>query len=244
MKVRRCYLLLTALAITTLGICWALYGNYSADTIRFGWRMFLYQLPLVNAIFLPLLATILASRICGIEHKGYMLKSLCCITKRGALFDAKLLYGISIMTLCTLISWSATIIFGIYKGFSGNCPMDLYFLYLLFTLVPTLVIYIFQHTLSLIFKNQAISFFIGIIGEFAGLFSMFLPQLPWLRRLLLWGYYGVLQFVGMYGWTKETRWTTVHFDVMPIAWDGFITLLAGGIIIYVIGRYWFCKKEV
>lgn len=244
MKIRRCHIFLTALILTALAVAWSLYGNYGADQIRLGWRMFLYQLPLVNSIFLPFMATVIASRLCGIEHKGVMLKQLCAIEKRGRLYNAKLILGLAIMVVCVLIMWCITIIFGMYKGFEGDCPFDLYLLYLLFTIAPTISIYIFQHTLSMVFKNQAVPFFAGIIGEFAGLFSMFLPQLPWLRRSLLWGHYGALQFMGMFDWTKETRYANVHFDVMPIDWTFFATLIAVIFVMYFIGRQWFIKKEV
>lgn len=244
MKTRRCYIFLTALVISALGICWGLYGNYTDVILKHGWRMFLYQMPLVNAIFLPLLSMVVSSRICNIEHKGLMLKQLCCMESPGKLYDVKLLYGLGIICACVIIMWGTTIAFGMYKGFEGSLPVDLYLLYLLFTLVPTAVIYIFQHTLSLVFKNQAVSFFIGILGEFIGIFSMFLPSVPALRRSVLWGYYGVLQFMGMFGWSKETRYETVHFDLMPVDWTFFGVLTAAGIIIYLVGRYAFCRKEI
>lgn len=230
--------------MTALAAAWSVHGNYGADQIRLGWRMFLYQLPLVNTIFLPFMATITASRLCSIEHKGAMLKQLCAVEKRRKLYDAKLIFGLAIMILAVLIMWCTAVLFGMYKGFAGGCPFDLYLLYLLFTIVPTIEIYIFQHTLSLVFKNQAVSFFTGIIGEFAGLFSMFLPQLPWLRQSLLWGHYGALQFMGMFGWEKETRYSTVHFDLMPIDRTFFAALIAVIFIMYFIGRHWFIKKEI
>ena len=244
MKTRRCYVVITALVITAIGICWALYGKYNEFMIQNGWMAFLYQLPLINAIIMPLLATVLASRICGIEHKGAMLKQICTSVKRGRLYDAKLIFGLGIILLCVLIMWDVTIMFGIYKGFGGECPIKLYLLYLLFTAAPTVAIYIFQHTLSLVCKNQAIPFFAGIIGEFAGLFSMFLPQLPWLRKSVLWGYYGTLQFVGLFGWTKETRYETAYYDLMQIDWVFFAVLVAAAVAMYLIGRYWFSKKEM
>lgn len=244
MKTRHRYIFITALIISILGMCWGLYGKYTDIIIKHGWRMFLYQLPLVNAIFLPLLAMVVSSGLCSLEHKGFMTKQLCCIVKQGKLYDAKLIYGLIIICICIVIMWSITILFGIYKGFEGDLPIDLYLLYLLFTVVPTAVIYIFQHTLSFVFKNQAISFFVGILGEFIGIFSMFLPSVPALRRSVIWGYYGVLQFVGMFGWDKETRYENVSFDIMPIDWTFFCILIAAGILIYLIGRYVFCKREV
>lgn len=243
-KTKGKYLLLSALAITAIELCWALYGKYNTFALKWGWMMLLYQLPLVNAIFMPLLSIIISSRLADIEHKGVTLKQLAVITDKGNIYDAKFVYGLFLVLLCNLLSWSAIIIFGYVKGFSGTVPLKLYALYLLFTITPTTVIYVFQHILSLLVKNQAVTFFAGIIGTFFGLFAMFLPQFPLLRRLLPWGYYGTLQFVGMFGWTKETRMKNVSFEVMRIDWLSFGILIAAGIALYIVGRKLFCRKEV
>ena len=96
----------------------------------------------------------------------------------------------------------------------------------------------------MLFKNQAVTFFAGIIGTFFGVFSMFLPQLPLLRKLLIWGYYGVLQFVGLFGWEKETRYANAYFEVMGFDWIFFAVLLAVSVLMYIMGRKLFCGKEV
>lgn len=244
LKTRGRFVFITALLITAAELVWALHGDYADFMLKNGWMAFLYQLPLINAIFMPLLSIIVASRLCDIEHKGAMLKTLAVICGKGRVYDAKLLYGLSIVLFCSIISWAVTIIGGYVIGFYGSVPIKLYLLYLLFTAVPTIVIYIFQHTLSLLFKNQAVTFFVGAIGTFGGLFAMFLPQLPWLRRSLIWGYYGVLQFVGLFGWTKEAKYSNAHFDVMGFDWIFFAVLIAAGILIYIIGRYLFTRKDL
>lgn len=177
MKTRRRYVFLTALAVTAALLVWIYPRNYSEDLLRLGWMANLYELPLVNAIFMPLLSIIVSSRLCDIEHKGAMLKQLATAAERSKIYDAKLIYGLSIVIFCAVLSWGMTIAFGYYRGFGGNVPIKLYLLYLLFTIVPTLAVYIFQHTVSLCVKNQAVAFFTGIIGTFFGVFSMFLPQL-------------------------------------------------------------------
>lgn len=240
-KTRRRYLLPTALAVTALELCWVCYGNYLEDAIQKGWMMFLYQLPLINAIFLPLLSIVVASRLCDIEHKGMMMKQLCCMTEKGKLYDAKLVYGLGILFLCIAVQFTVVSLFGFLKGFGGSLPLSSYLLCMLFTVVPAFVIYIFQHTLSILYRNQAISFFVGVTGEFAGVISMFLPQLPFLRKSLLWGYFGVLQFVGS-DWDKATRISTFYY--MDIDWIFFIIFIAVGVLLYLGGRKWFCEKEV
>ena len=244
MKTRRRYVLLTALAVTAVLLAWLCYGNYGEDFLRIAWMGFLYQMPLANAIFLSLLSIIVSSRLGDIEHKGVMLKQLAVTTERGKLYDAKFIYGFAIVLLCTMISWGGVIVYGYYKGFEGDVPIKLYLLYLLFTIAPTLAVYIFQHMVSLCFKNQAVTFFAGIIGTFCGVFSMFLPQFPWLRKIFIWGYYGVLQFVGLFDWTPDDRYKLAHFDVIPIDWTFFGVLLAICVIMYILGRMMFKRKEL
>ena len=244
LKTRRRYVLLTALALSAAMLGWTFHGKYTEDMIRWGWMAFLYQLPLANAIFLPLLAMVVSSRLCDIEHKGVMLKSLVPVADKGKIFDAKLIYGMAIMLLCVILCWVITILWGRYKGFGGALPVKLYLLYLLFTVIPTVELYIFQHILSLCFKNQAVAFFTGIIGSFCGLFSMFLPQFPWLRKLLFWGHYGALQFVGLFGWTQETKYSNAYYAVMEIDWVFFGAATVACIVLYIIGRAIFVREEL
>lgn len=239
-KTRRRYILLTALFITAMELCFVLCGHYSEDALAKGWMIFLYQLPLFNAIFMPLLAIIVASRLCDIEHKGVMLKHLCSISPKEKLYDAKLFYGLGIIIISLAIQSIVIYIGGKYLGFGGKYPLKLYLLLFLFTIVPSIAIYIFQHNVSLLFKNQVIPFFIGVIGEFIGVFSMFLP-LSWLRKSLLWGYFGVLQFVGA-DWNKETR--IANYYLMDIDWVFFVVLIIVIIAMYFIGKKLFCEREV
>lgn len=243
MKTRHRPVFITALAFTLIGVFAGIKGDYS-KVLHLGWRMWLYQMPLINALFLPFLANMVAAMLWGIEHKGAMLKQLCTATRRGSLYDAKLLFGLGIMVFCVLSAWGITLAYGCYAGFTGGCPIYLYLLYLLFTLVPTVAIYIFQHSLALLVKNPAMPFFTGMLGQFIGVFAMFLPSLPWLRRLLPWGYYGALQFVGMFGWTKEYRYERVHFDLLPIDTKALAFIVAMALIMYLTGKYLFIKKEV
>lgn len=244
LKTRKRYMWITAFVITAFGLIWTLHGVYNDFILDNGWMMFLYQLPVINALFLPLLAMVIASRLADVEHKGLMLKQLCPITKKGKLFDAKLVYGLLITAVSLIIMYGGIIIFGHYIGFRAEFPAKLYTIFFLFTVTTTFIIYTLQHTLSLLIKNQIVPFCIGIIGEFIGIISLFLPSVPILRKSILWGYYGVLGFVGMFGWDKNSRYANVSFEVMNIDWTAFIILIAAGILIYVIGRKIFCEKEI
>lgn len=244
MKTKRCHIFLVALSITFISVFWSLYDINFDFAIQNGWMMILYQSPIINALFLPLLSTIIASQIGGIEHKGQMLKRLCTIFERKSIFNAKMIYGLVILSACTILMFLAKIIYGIYIGFGDIFPLHLYLLSLLLSLIPTLVIFIFQYSLSMNFNNQAVTFFAGIIGEFIGLFSMFVPQIPILRKSIIWGYYGALQFVDLFGWTKETRYENATIEQIPLDWSAFAIIIILGIAIYFIGQYYFKRKEL
>lgn len=142
--------------------------------------------------------------------------------------------------LATVLAQVVVIIaVGYTVGFKGNPPPDKLLYYLLFTAAVDLTVLLLQQVLSLLFKNQMVSLTVGIIGSFAGLFIMFFPQN--LERLLLWGYYGVLMFVGM-DWDRATRVTDFHY--VPVDWGGFIALIVMFCTIYIIGRALFVRKEI
>ena len=245
-KLKGRYFFVMMLAFIALELAWILqgFGKPTQTDLKFGWELLLYQSPLANSIFLPFVCSVTASRLCEPEHKGNMLKQLCTMTSRGKLFDAKLLVGLLSVSTAVFIIWICTIFTGKVKGFWGDIPVFLYIKYLIFTLLPTAEIYILQHTLSLCIKNQFAGFFTGIAGGFTGVFSMFLPSVKLLRQLLIWGHYGALDFMGLYGWTKETKFEYVYFKVEYISpfFILFVILLTIGL--YVLGRYIFERKEL
>ena len=152
--------------------------------------------------------------------------------------------GLVLMVICILIYWAVILVFGKFIGFHGEPPMGMYLRYVACIIAPTAVIYFFQHGLSMLFRNQAAAFFAGIIGTFAGIFSMFLPQLPLLRQLLPWGFYGAMQFVGLFGWTKETRYADAYFEIMQVDPTVYIIAAAYAVLFYAAGKYMFCRKEI
>lgn len=239
----RYYYAMLASALTIICL-WAFHGNYNADGIRLGWFLQLYQFPLINAVFLPILSMITASMLCECEHRDDALRKLFVIADRGKIYDAKLMLGIVSLTVVIFIFWLITLIFGIYKGFEGALPFKLYIVYLVFTLIPVYEIYLLQHALALNFKNQAISFGVGIGGCFIGVFSMFLPGVPVLRQAIPYGHFGALDIVGMYGWSKETKMANVYFEVMRPSSSLIVIIPIIILVFYIGGKYIFIKKEV
>ncbi|WHH56916.1 ABC transporter permease [Petroclostridium sp. X23] len=240
-KIRRRRVWAIVAALILVQILWSLWGIQGMDAhdLSQGWMYFLYQFPLLNSIMMPVIAAVVASRICDIEHKGQMFKLLNTVMPVGRLFAAKFLCGALYMLAVVILQLVVIVAVGYATGFDGNPPPDKLLYYLLFTTAVNLTILLLQQVLSLLFKNQMIPLTVGIIGSFAGLFTMFFPKS--LEKLVLWGYYGVLMFVGM-NWDKATRITDFYY--MPVDWAGFITLTVMFFIIYTAGCALFIRKEM
>ncbi|MCI1966443.1 MAG: ABC transporter permease [Oscillospiraceae bacterium] len=240
-KIRRRKVWLIVAALIFVQLLWSLWAfrNMDARKLAQGWMHCLYQFPLLNSIMMPVIAAVVASRLCDIEHKGRAFKLLETIMLAGRLFHAKFLCGACYMLAAAFLQVEVMVVFGTVKGFQGSPPWDKLLCYLLFTTVVNLAILLFQQTLSLLFQNQMVSLTAGLIGTLAGLYLMFFPRT--VERLLLWGYYGVLMLVGM-DWDRETRITNYYY--MPVNWAGFIVLLVMSCILYVAGRALFVRKEM
>lgn len=236
---RRVWLIVAALIGTQM--LWSLWGveYMDAHELKQGWLFYLYQFPLLNSIMMPVIAAVIASRLCDVEHKGQTLKLLETVMPTGRLFDAKFLCGAAYVLAAIVLQLAVMTITGNLYGFKGAPPLPMFGYYLLFTTAVSLTILLLQQVLSLLFVNQMISLSAGLIGTFAGLFSMFFP--PQVEKFILWGYYGVLMFVRM-DWNPATRISNFYWA--PIDWPGFVALMAIFCAIYGIGRWLFVRKEM
>ena len=90
---RRLWLPLAALvAMQGLWLAWAVRGMDAAEAAQ-GYLGCLYQLPMMNAIVMPVAAAVLVSRLCDMEHRGDSFKQLFTMQPAHGLFDAKLVLG-------------------------------------------------------------------------------------------------------------------------------------------------------
>lgn len=240
-KTRRRRVWVIVAALIVVQILWSLWGvgRMDAHDKSQGWMFFLYQFPLLNSIMLPLIAAVVASRLCDIEHKGQSLKLLSTVMSKGRLFDAKFLCGACYLFVAALLQVIAIAFVGSIVGFEGSIPLGKLGCYLLFTTAVSVTILLLQQVLSILIQNQMVPLAVGIIGSFAGLFIMYFPER--LSRFILWGYYGVFMFVKM-NWDHVTRITDFYYD--SVDWVGFFALLIQFLIIYLVGRTLFVRKEM
>ncbi|WP_088186872.1 ABC transporter permease [Desulfosporosinus sp. FKA] len=240
-KIRRRRVWAIVAVMISVQILWLLWsvGRMDVHDLSQGWMNILYRFPLLNSIMMPVIAAVVSSRLCDIEHKGQTFKLLNTVMPARRLFAVKFLCGALYMLVLVFLQLAVIVAVGYAAGFEGNPPVDKLFYYLLSTASVNLTILLLQQVLSFLFKNQMISLTVGIIGSFAGLFLMFFPQS--FSRLVLWGYYGVLMFVGL-NWDRETRISNFYYT--PFDWSGFLTLTVMFCVIYIIGRALFIRKEM
>lgn len=65
--------------------------NFTQKDLAKGYQYLFYQLSLLNAIFIPVMLAVIASRLCDMEIKGNTLKLLYTLEQPGRFFDFKFL---------------------------------------------------------------------------------------------------------------------------------------------------------
>ena len=240
-KLRWRMLWLLPVLLLLLQAAWMWWGlkSMSHQEIIQGWQHYLYQLPVLNAIMLPVLMAVMGSRIADIEHKGQMLKLLYTVEERGYVLLAKLLCGGWYLLWILLGQLGTMLAIGMYKGFYPPVPWGYFACYMLFTFLTSSCIYLVQLLISLLIKNQAISLIVGIAGSFCGLFSLFLNITP-VNKLILWSYYSQLFLCGM-NWDRASRNTEMYW-VAP-NWGSFLLLAVGFLVTLWIGWRLLERKE-
>lgn len=241
LKARHKKALFVPLGFLLFQILWAVWqiSSMKPQELPDGYMMFFYQLPPMNAIMLPLMLSVIASRVCDMEVKGDTLKILFTLQKRDGFFDCKYLTCLKYLLIFAAGQGIMLPVLGTINHF-GSLKISLYLLYLLVTFTVSAVILCIQQFLSLVSENQLLPLGVGLAGCFLGLFSMFFPA-P-VARLILWGYYSVFACVGM-DWDSEINKILGYYEI-PFPTVSFLLFLAAGILIYLICRTIIQKKEV
>lgn len=231
------WIIAALLAGQILWSAWSLTYMDSED-LKQGWLYFLYQFQLLDSLMMPLIAAVVMSRLCDIEHKGSAFRLLNTLLPAGRLFDVKFLSGSFYLVAAALLQVLVIFCAGTLRGFAGAVPWRLLTAYFFVTTAVNLTLLVLQQTLSLLKGNQMPAFIVGLIGAFFGLFSLYFPV--GLQKIAPWGYYGVLMFIRM-DWNRDTRVT--HFYQSSLDWGGLAALVMMFILIYTLGRCLFVRKE-
>lgn len=241
-KTKRKWMWGAPLGIFLVDLAWMywVFSGMEREELADGFYQLLMNLPLVNTITLPILAAVLASRLCDMENKGNTYKLLCTLQEKGAIFRNKFILGGLYILLFSLFQLGMIVFLVWGYRIPQELETDQMAYFFLSTCATTIVLLLLQEILSLMMDNQLYPLFIGLIGTFAGLFSWFFPNLP-LRYVIPLGYYCVGCTINNI-YYKETR--EVFFYTIPFSYGGFAALLLFAAALYFYGRNLFLKKEV
>lgn len=232
--------LLPVLGIICLWIMWISYSQSDAARSH-GYTYMITSLLMLNAIFVSATAAVMASRLMDMENKGNTYKLLCTLQKKSGIFSCKLL--LAALHLLLFFTAQTAAVYGIGKlaGYTEAFPA-INFLRLQGTgFLTGILLLILQMFFSLWQQNQLYPLFIGLIGSFIGLFSMFFPAGSLPLYFCPWSYF-MLGSSSIMVWdeaTKAASFIPTRFDV-----PGFCILLALTVFSYFAVRRYFLRKEV
>ncbi len=206
-----------------------------------GYTYMTTTLLLLNSIFLPITAAVMASRLMDMENKGNTYKLLCTLQEKSTIFTCKLL-----LASCHLLVFFAAetaLLFGIgqWAGFTQSFPVGDYLRLQGIGYATCLLLFILQMFFSLLLANQLYPLFIGLIGSFLGLFSMFLPNGSFLLYWCPWSYFTL---GGSHLMVYEETTREMTFLRIPFNYTGGIVLFAALLTACFAVRRYFLRKEV
>lgn len=240
-KARRRHVWAVTAALGLALLLWGTFNFRSADAedLAAGYSALFYQIPLLNTTLLPLGLAVIASRLCDWEIRGNTLKLLCTLQEKSAFYNCKLLMGLKYLLSIALMETAGILAAGICYHFTEKLDVRLLLLHFVEIMVVGMALCIFQLTLSLLWKDQLLPLAFGLVGSFAGLFSLFFPK--GISRLVPWSYFCQFTPLAM-DWDQKTRIQT--FYAIPFPTKLFLGFLAATACVYILGRAVFLRKEV
>lgn len=232
--------LLPVLAIILLWTFWII-RDPDEELRQTGYTYVQTTLLTLNSIFLSVTVAVMASRLMDMENKGNTYKLLCTLQKKSSIFSVKLLLFLCHLLLFFVLEAVGIYAFGKLVGFTEAFPLADYVWLLGTAFFAGTLLFILQMWFSLRLENQLYPLFIGLIGSFIGLFSLFFPSGSRFLYLCPWSYL-TLGSTHIMVWNEETK--TTSFLRIPFDTTGLLILLAVLVTAYLAVRRCFLRKEV
>lgn len=203
LKLRRNRIWMLVALVVGIQLAWVvaiLFVSLASDpeAAHFGSGFAVAQASQVHAIFAPILATVVASRLAAIEHDGRMMPLLFAANqRRDLLFRAKFLVSWVICATSSAIVVAVVALMSSLNGLSFDA--ELLGAWIGGLICASAAVVAIQLVLSLTLERQALALTIGIVGGFVGSFAGFIP--PSVALFVPWQYAGLvtpvrLQFSG------------------------------------------------
>ena len=228
-KAHRRHDLLLCLLVPLIMILWV-GGLAPSDPgeLANGYSALLYSIPVIEAILMPVLMAVLASRLWEIEVKGSMPKFLYTLQERRSLFAGKAAFGLLEILLVTLLETGAAVLLGIVHGYTEAFPTGQLVYLFVCTLAVDAMLFFGEFLLMLWVGNPLPALCVGIVGALVGLFSAFMPPLA--SYFVHFGYYIPLSAYEVANWDEATH--TVTYGTRPFNWGLLAFTLALGAVLF------------
>ena len=198
-----------------------------------GYSALFYSIPVIEAILMPVMMAVLASRLWEIEVKGNMPKLLYTLQERRSLFAGKAAFGLLEVLLVTLLEMAAAVLLGIVHGYTQAFPFGQFLYLTVCTLAVNTMLFFSEFLLMLWFSNPLPALCVGILGALLGLFSAFLQSV--VSYFVPWGYYIPLSAYEVANWDEATR--TVTYGTRAFNWGLLaFTVFLGAVLFYAAWR--------
>ena len=238
-KLRRKHVSLVVLAMVGAVLAWLyLDAHQEGQGSATGWWSLLYAAPIMNSVFLSLLASVVASRIADVDHEAHAWKQLLCLQRTGSVLVAKLVLATLLMALAVALEVAGMGAMGTLMHFPHVPAVATWVSFVLLQLVSCLGIVTVVLAVALWWENQFVSLAVGLALALVGLFASLLPQE--VARLVPSGYFTLLSRV-VVDWGAGTG--APVFSEVPVPW-GDCTLLLAFVVVVATGSFvGFSRKE-
>lgn len=206
-KARRRHDLLLCLLLPGIVVLWV--GGLSPSSpeeLANGYSALLYSIPVIEAILLPVMMAVLASRLWDMEVKGNTAKLLYTLQTRRSLFAGKAVFGTLEVLLTAVLELACVPALGRVHGYTEAFPKGQFVYLFVCTLAVDLMLFFGELLLMLWCGNPLPALCVGIVGALVGLFSAFLP--PLVSYFVPFGYYIPLSAYEVANWDQASHLVT------------------------------------
>ena len=206
-KARRRHDLLLCLLLPGIVVLWV--GGLSPSSpeeLANGYSALLYSIPVIEAILLPVMMAVLASRLWDMEVKGNTAKLLYTLQSRRSLFAGKAVFGTLEVLLTAVLELACVPALGRVHGYTEAFPKGQFVYLFVCTLAVDLMLFFGELLLMLWCGNPLPALCVGIVGALVGLFSAFLP--PLVSYFVPFGYYIPLSAYEVANWDQASHLVT------------------------------------
>ena len=201
----------------------------------------LYALPVLNAILMPVVMALLASRLWDIEVKGSTTKLLYTLQSRRSLFAAKAVLGLAEIFLIVTLEAAGAPLIGHLQHYTQPYPAAGQAAYLWgCTFAVDCMIFFSELLLTVLLANPLPALCVGILGTLLGLFSAFMPA--WVGYFVPWGYFIPLNTYRIADWDQASK--VVTYMIVSFQWPLLVATVVLAGILFFAAWYAMRNKEV